>query len=268
MAGRQGFRASSGATRHRRVRGATALGMMGFTVLLAGTASALSIGPGAFVTAQPAETFEGLTLGPNVGAATLLPSIPSLPGIVLPAIIAPYAFASGVTVGDAGTNPGLENNGYFVHDFSISTGSQNGWGANGTLNSAAQVPFSDAYLGAFDFLTGATNPVSVELSLPAGMLRVGAYVTGATGATVTLQAYDAFGVLLESRSVGTVPVASWASNFVGLERSEGIHSIVFSGVDFAVAGLSFEEPPIPVPEPDTLLLLGLGLVMLARERHR
>jgi len=238
-------------------------------VLSASAANAFSIGPGAFVSAQPAETFEGLTIGPNVGQASLLPSYPNLPGIVLPAIAAPYVFASGVSVGDAGVNPGLESNGYFVHDFSISTGSQNSWGANGVLNSAAQVPFSDAYLGAFDNVSGGTTPVSVELALPAAARRVGAYVTGAAGATVTMQAFDALGGLLESHTVATVPVASWGGNFLGLERSEGIHRVVFSGVDFAVAGLSFEDPPVPVPEPHTALLVGLGLALTALERkHR
>ena len=81
-------------------------------------------------------------------------------------------------------------------------------------------------------------------------------------------AYDAAGMLLESVTIGTVPVANWGNNFFGLERSEGIRSVVFSGADFGIDGLTFEGSPVVVPEPATGVLVGLGLVVLGLARRQ
>jgi hypothetical protein len=179
-------------------------------------------------------------------------------GIVEPGETGAYTFASGVSLTSPVPNPGTLGNGAFVHGFAIGTGTSNNWGANGSVATALNVPFGTAYLGAFDNLTGATTPVSVRLSFASDMHRVGAYLTGAPGLTLRMDAYDASGTLVESTTIGTVAVASWSNNFLGLERSGGIRSVVFSGADFGVDGLSFEAP-----EPGSLALGSLGLAVLA-----
>jgi hypothetical protein len=69
--------------------------------------------------------------------------------------------------------------------------------------------------------------------------------------------------------MGTVPVASWGSNFFGIERAEGIRRVVFSGADFGLDGLTFEQSsPTPVPEPGSATLVGLGLGALGLKRRR
>lgn len=218
---------------------------------LAGSANAIAITPAAFTGSQVVEGFEGLVVGPNVVAS-------GYSGIVEPGATGAYTFASGVTLTSPIPNPGTLANGVFVHDFAIGTGTTNGWGANGSVATAANVPFGTAYAGAFDNLTGATNPVSFTFVFASDVDRVGAYVTGAAGIMLTMQVYSAGGSLLESSSIASVPVASWGSNFIGIERSEGIRSVVFSGVDFGVDGLTFE-----VPEPGSLVLMALGLAGLA-----
>ncbi len=202
------------------------------------------------------ESFEGLALGPNVGASPFA-------NILEPGTTSAYSFLSGVTLSAPVPNPGTLSNGGFVHDFALGAGATNNWGANGNVNSAAVVPFGSAYLGAFDNLTGGSSPVSLVLDLGSTYLRAGVYVTGGAGTTVTVAAYDVLGNLLESSTVSTVPVAQWANNFVGFERSEGIARVVISGVDFGADGLTFETPVVPVPDPATAVLLTSGLIGLA-----
>ena len=165
-------------------------------------------------------------------------------------------------------NPGTLSNGAFVHDFSLPAGASNNWGANGSVASAANVPFGSAYLGAFDNLNGATVLTSIALDFGSDMLRAGAYVTGAAGTQVRIDVYDAVGLLLETAVIGTVPVASWGSNFLGIEASAGIRRVVFSGVDFGLDGLTYEAPITPVPEPSTAIFLLGGLVALGFEARR
>jgi len=231
-------------------------------LLAASSASAIQITSAAFTAAATVEGFEGLLLAdPNVGAS-------GWTGIVEPGVNSAYAFASGVTLSSPIPNPGAGSNGAFVHDFAIGCCITNNWGTNGSVASAADVVFGSAYLGAFDGLTGVTNPVSLELSFAGAMGRVGGYVTGGQGATVTLAAYSAGGALLESVSMPTGPVATWGNQFLGLERSEGIARVVVSGVDFGIDGLTFETAPVVVPEPASGLLLGLGVAALAVRARR
>jgi hypothetical protein len=241
----------------------TLLGL-GLAALLASAfaapSHALSITPAAFTGTQTVESFEGLVLGPNVGASPFA-------NIVEPGRVSSYTFASGVTLTSPVPNPGTMNNGVFVHDFALPAGASNNWGTNGSVSSALNVPFGTAYIGAFDNLSGATVPVSIGFTFGSDMLRVGAYVTGATGLTLRMDAYSSSGTLLESVTIGTVPVGSWGSNFFGIERVEGIRRVVFSGADFGLDGLTFEGPLV-VPEPATGALFGLGVVALGFMRRR
>ncbi|HVP31387.1 MAG TPA: PEP-CTERM sorting domain-containing protein [Myxococcota bacterium] len=230
--------------------------LLAIPFLLAGaSAPATPITPAAFGPSAVAEGFEGLVLGPNVGTSPFS-------NILEPGKVSAYTFASGVTLSAPVPNPGTMSNGAFVHDFALPMGATNTWGANGSVSSAANVPFGTAYLGAFDNL--GSGPVSLTLDFASPMLRAGAYVTGAAGTTVRLDVYGAGNVLLESRTLATVPVASWSTNFLGLERLEGIDRVVFTGTDFGLDGLTFEA----VPEASTVSLLLLGLAAFAASRAR
>jgi hypothetical protein len=229
---------------------------------LAPGASAITITPSAFGSTALVESFEGLAVGPNVAASPY-------GNIVEPGSVGPFTFTSGIVLTSPVPNPGTLNNGVFVHDFSLGSGASNNWAANGVVASAADVPLGTAYLGAFDNATGGTAPVSLSLRFASDVLRVGAVLTGAPGLTLRLDAYDANDVLLESATIATVPVTSWMGNFLGIERTEGIRRIVFSGADFGIDALRFEAAPVNVPEPEGLALIGVGLGLLAiAGRHR
>jgi hypothetical protein len=225
----------------------------------AGPAGATQITTAAFGGTQTVESFENITLGPNVG-----PSV--FANIVMPAIVSDFSFASGVTLTSPVPNPGLFTNGAFVHNLA-QAGAINQWGANGNVDDVGDVPdgwgqASTSYIGIFDSL--GAGGVSVEFTFSTAMLRVGAWVAGMAGTNIRMDAYDAFGNLLESVTMGAPSVASWGNggSFLGVERAEGIASVVFTGVDFGLDGLTFEEPT-PIPEPGTAGLLGIALVALA-----
>jgi hypothetical protein len=233
----------------------------GGLLALGAPAQAMTIGVGAFTGTQVVESFEGIVLGPNVGTSPFT-------NIIEPGTTGAYTFSSGVTLSSPVPNPGTMNNGVFVHDFSLPAGATNGWGANGPVASAANVPFGTSYLGAFDNLSGATVPVSITFDFSSDVLRVGAYLTGAAGLVLRMDAYSASGTLLETATISTVPVGSWGTNFLGIERSEGIRRVVFSGADFGLDGLTSELALAPVPEMSTGLLLGIGLAGLSLAGRR
>lgn len=231
--------------------------------IAAAPASATPIGAAAFGGAQVVESFEGLVAGPNItiglGASLLQPGVTGA-----------FPFASGVMLTSPVPNPGVFSAGPFVHDFALATDVTNNWGTNGTVASAANVPMGSAYMGAF---AGAGN-ASITLTFATPQDRVGAYVTGVNGTTVTMRVYDASGTLLETVSAATVPVGSWGTNFLGIEQPEQIARVVFSGPDFGMDGLTFENDPVLVPESSTLMsiLMGLaglcGLAVIGRDQGR
>jgi hypothetical protein len=230
-----------------------ALTALAGVALAAAPALATPIGPGAFGVAQVFESFEGQTVGPNVrlglGASLLEPGS-----------VSAYTFTSGVMLTSPIPNPGFASQGAFIHDFALGADVTNNWGGARVVNDAGDIPFGTAYLGAFHPSGGTA---SIELSFASDQDRVGAYVTGATGATLQLDVYDASGALLESSSIGTVDLPLWSSNFLGIENSGGIRRVVFSGTDFGIDGLTFERSSIPIPEPGTFSTLTLGLLGIA-----
>jgi hypothetical protein len=222
--------------------------------LAAAPALAVSIGTGAFTGTQSVEHFEGITVGANVAAS-------AFGNIFLPGSTGNYTFASGITL--RGPNPGLFQNGAFIHETSLG-GATNAWGTNGSVSNASQVPDawgtpSSAYLGAFDSL-GAGSAL-IDISFTTDMRRVGAFVAGAGGSSVTIEAYDAANTLLETLTIASPSVAAWSSGFLGLERTEGIRRVVFRGADFGIDALTFEAGAA-VAEPSTALLASFGALGL------
>jgi hypothetical protein len=233
----------------RRLLAATILVLSGW----AGAASATPIGPGAFGALVQVESFEGQTPGPNIALGlgqSLLEPATTLPW---------FGFPTPVWLTSPTPNPGYDQGGAFIHDFALGNDVQNNWGGSRIVNDGGDVPFGDAYLGAFAPGAGTT---SFELTFGYVVDRVGAYVTGAVGTTVRMDVYDLGGALLESRTVNTVNLNQWQNNFLGIQNLAGIKSVVFTGADFGIDRLMFEPNPITVPEPGTLPALALGLVGL------
>lgn len=225
------------------------LALAALAVLAAGPASATPIGASAFGASKVIESFEGLVAGPNI-------SLGLGASLLQPGTVSAFAFASGVVLTSPVPNPGVFNKGAFVHNFALATDVTNNWGTNGTVASAANVPLGSAYMGAF----ASAGDATLTLSFAMPQDRVGAYVTGVNGSNVTMRVYNSSGVLLETVSAATVPVATWGTNFIGIERPDQIAQVVFSAPDFGLDGLTFENDLLLVPEPSTLSALAMGLV--------
>lgn len=235
-----------------RRAGALALGL---AFAVAGPAGAAPIAPGDLEAGYAAEGFEGLVTGPDVGLQL------GFDGVYLPGTGGAYTFASGVTI--VGPNIDVFPGDAFVHDFRSGSPPPNHWGANGSVDGADDVLAGTAYLAVFE--AGSASS-AIELRFDQAMGQVGAFVTGDAGTTITLDAYDENGVLLESVTVSSVSLSQWGSNFLGLERTEGIWRVVFRGHDFGLDELGFSELD-PVPEPSSAALLGLALAALAAARR-
>jgi hypothetical protein len=233
------------------VRRSLALHIFAAALFAAGSAAATSITPAAFTSFAVIESFEAVATGPNVniglGASLLQPGIASA-----------YTFASGVTLSSPIPNPGYANAGPFIHDFARGADVQNTWGATGTVQAATDVPFGTAYLGAF---TG-SGTATVAFTFATPQDRVGAYVEGAAGSTITMRTYDGSGTLLDTIVGSPVALASWSSNFVGSQVPNRISRVTFSGLDFGIDALTFEDDPLLVPEPSTASSVLLGLLGL------
>ena len=219
-------------------------------VCLRSAALAVQIGPAAFGAGTVVESFEGLSPGPNIIAN---PDSGS-GGFLVPGVTAPFSFGSGVTL----TAPIPNANRFsrvLVGDFKLGPAPW-GLGMNGDLTSARVVSGS-AYLGNNNCCSEAA-PLRLQFS--SDMLRVGIYATDFDDRTITLTAFDALGAILESVSVGAVPVRSWGSNFLGVENSAGIRSITL----FSVAGVPVYDDLMfeAVPEPSISVLVFIGAMMM------
>jgi hypothetical protein len=224
------------------------LALAALAALAAAPASATPIGAAAFGAGKIVESFEGLVAGTNINIGYGV-------SLLQPGTVSAFSFASGVVLTSPIPNPGLFNAGPFVHDFALGTDVTNNWSANGNVSSAANVPMGSAYLGAFV----ASGNASFTLSFATPQDRVGAYVTGVSGTSVTMRAYDASGTLLETVNAVTVPVGSWGTNFLGIQRPDQISRVVFTAPDFGIDGLTFENDLVHAPEPSTLATFALGL---------
>jgi hypothetical protein len=236
-----------------RALGIAALGI----ALLAARAGAVPISPSAFQT-YSIESFERLTPGPGVGQQL------GFDGVYLPGYGGSYTFGSGVTL--IGPNVDVFPGDAFVHDFSSGSPPPNNWGANGVVDGPEDVFAGDAYLAVFE---AGTSEAAIDLRFSSPQARVGAFVTGDSGTTITLEVYGVGDVLLETVTTAAVPIDQWIDNFLGVERSEGIVRMVFRGHDFGLDALIFDDTMIQaIPEPRSGLLLALGLALLASRRVR
>jgi hypothetical protein len=235
--------------RHSRA----SLGIVAAALLAAAPVLATPITPAAFGAYQVMESFEGVATGPNV-------NIGLGASLLQPGIVSAFTFASGVVLTSPVPNPGVFNSGPFIHDFARGADVQNTWGATGTVNDASDVPFGMAYFGAFH-PSGGIATFSLSFATPQD--RVGAYVTGAGGSTITMRVYDGSGTLLDTITASAVVLSSWGGNFVGSQVGGRISRVTFSGTDFGIDGLTFEDNPLLVPEPSTLSTMLLGLLGLA-----
>lgn len=116
-----------------------------------------------------------------------------------------FSFASSVTLTTPVPHPAAMSNGVFAHDFAVSTGTTDNWGASGNGPRAPDVLFGSACISAFDDLTGSTHQAPITFALASDMVTEGASVAGVAGGSVTLKAYDALGSLLKC---ATVPAQS------------------------------------------------------------
>jgi hypothetical protein len=230
---------------------------LGIALLLAGRAGGAPISPAAFQT-WSIESFENLVPGPQVGQQL------GFDGVYLPGYGGSYSFASGVTL--IGPNVDVFPGDAFVHDFSSGSPPPNDWGANGVVDGPEDVLVGNAYLAVFE---AGANEAAIDLRFSSPQARVGAFVTGDAGTTITLEVYGVGDVLLETVTTAAVPIGQWIDNFLGIERNEGIVRIVFRGHDFGIDGLLFDDTVLQaVPEPRSGLLVGLGLALLAARRRR
>jgi hypothetical protein len=209
---------------------------------------AIEITPGDFGPSAVFESFEGLSAGTNIPSAGA--------GYLEPGVIEPFNFNSGVTLTWPIPNPGIRE-GVIVGDWSIG-GAHFGLASNGSIDSAADVPFGTAYLA----LDAPEPQGPIELTFPSDILRVGAYVTASSlSGPITLSVFDTANHILETATISPVNVSLWGNNFLGIENTGGIRKIQFSGRFEVLDGLTSE-----VPEPTTICLLGLGALSLVSRK--
>ncbi len=233
-------------TRHDPTR--TTLPLTLAALLWPAAVIAAPIGPDRFGPDAVVESFERMTPRHNVAHP--------IQNRLEPGIEGPFRFDSGVTLSGPIPNPGWYLGGLTIvnlsGDLNPALGiSISGIGSHGMVSNARQVPFGSAHLAS----SGPHDGAPVEFRFDEDVNRVGAYVSGTPG-TITLSAFDAADVLLETVSIPAVPVSLWKGNFLGLERAEGIRKVTFSAGNLILDGLTF-DPGYPVPEPSALVVWGV-----------
>jgi hypothetical protein len=219
----------------------------------ANMATPADFGPGAIV-----ESFEGLSAGYNIPSAGA-----GYDDWLAPGVIEPFTFASGVTLTGPIPNPGLSE-GVIIGDWSIGfVGFE--LGNNGTISSAADVPFGNAYLALNAYAGGGP----IELTFSSDMDRVGGYITAGyispdPPGTITLTAFDASDNLLGVVSISSVDVSQWSLNFLGIKDVGAIRSIQLSGDYEVLDGLTAQV----IPAPGAILLGGIGVAFVGWLRRR
>jgi hypothetical protein len=228
--------------------------VLGLLVCCPGVAGASLIGADAFGAGALTESFEGITPGNGVSTGPLESWWNGTNNFTI-GTPGPYTFASGVVFNGPSIPGGswASNGAPFINDFRFGTGATNTWGQGYNDVTPAVVPSGTAWIGTFN------QAGYLEFDFSQKMARVGAYVTGASGTSVTMEAYGDSG-LLQTYSISTVPVAQWGTNFIGIE-ADGITKVIFRDVDFGLDNLTFEQAS-DVPVPGSLLLLGTGLFSL------
>ena len=78
-----------------------------------------------------------------------------------------------------------------------------------------------------------------------------------------MRVYDASGTLLDTIVGSAVVLSSWSGNFLGSQVAGRISRVTFSGTDFGIDALTFEDSPLLVPEPSTFSTVALGVLGLA-----
>jgi hypothetical protein len=235
---------------------ARGIGALFVALAAADSAAAVAIAPSDFQT-YSIESFERLVPGPDVGQQL------GFDGVYLPGNGGNYTFASGLTL--IGPSLDVFPGDAFVHDFTSGSPPPNNWGANGVVDGPEDVLAGNAYLAVFE---AGNNEAAIDLRFSSPQARVGAFVTGDAGTTITLEVYGVGDVLLETVTTAAVPIGQWIDNFLGVERDEGIVRIVFRGHDFGIDAVLFDDTVVQaIPEPRSGLLLGLGLALLATRRR-
>ena len=202
------------------------------------------------------ESFEGVQLGPNVGLASH--------GHLLPGIIEPYSFSTGVTLTHPIPNTNL---GAALDEKIIVIDGNFGLGIYDD-NASVAAPFGDYFL-----IHGGGLDGPFELTFPEPVIRVGGHWITAgwnpSSDKIYIEAFDSTNNSLGTVFASACYVENWANNFYGFqdENFTPIKKITIDGgpgnADHpGVDGLIYE----PTPEPITLLLLGFGAVMLRKRK--
>ena len=193
------------------------------------------------------ESFEGLEFGRNVGKYR-----PGS-GILVPGILGPFTFASGIELVHPVPNPiPAENEDEIgtagINDFRVGPSV---FGLDGgSVSTFAEVPFGSAFLA----LDGKGDNAFVEFSFPDDTFRVGAFVT-ASEDEIEMTVFDVDGSVLERHFIDTVSVPDWPTNFIGLENPNGIRRVTFRGDFLVLDSLTF----VFVPESCSRCVFNLGI---------